>query len=310
MGLVQAATTVRLCDGRRRRWQHHGLRHSFRAGSRGVTQIILSRKGFDTASGGGASPILPDGRMLSLPIPYAGDENRYSDLRVDDRSLLEVMRELGYVRYDERSSCHLDPDINRGLCERPAQWRGLFGQVDAALGHLRNQGVGEGDLFVFWGRFQHAVDTPRGLRFSGTAFHAVYGYLEVGRVTDPSAGERVAWAPRFPHFGVGRTGGRGRVYQAADRFQDTRLAGSGVFRYSDALRLSDPDVGSVSVWRIPAAFHPDVGGRLSYHINPARWDEPQDGLTRVRTVGRGQEFVTVATPPMLEWARRLVTTNT
>jgi hypothetical protein len=272
-------------------------------------RIILSRKGFDSASGGGASPILPDGRMLSLPIPYEGDENRYSDLRVDGRSLLQIMRDLGYVGYDEQSSCHLDPDINRSLCERPAQWRGLFGQVDAALGHLQNQGVWEGDLFLFWGRFQRTVETPRGLRFAGSAFHAIYGYLEVGRVIDPTAGERVAWAARFPHFGVGRTGGRGRVYQAADRFHDTDLPGSGVFSYSEALRLSDPSAASASVWRLPAAFHPAVGGRLSYHTDPARWDEPMDGMTSVRTVGRGQEFVAVATAATLDWARRLITTN-
>ena len=53
---------------------------------------------------------------------------------------------------------------------------------------------------------------------------------------------------------------------------DTRLAGSGVFSYSDALRLSDPGAASMSVWRLPAAFHPAVGGRLSYHNDPARWD--------------------------------------
>jgi len=32
-------------------------------------KIILSRKGFDSTSGGVPSPIFPDGRMLSLPIP-------------------------------------------------------------------------------------------------------------------------------------------------------------------------------------------------------------------------------------------------
>ena len=30
-------------------------------------KIILSRKGFDSANGGGPSPIFPDGRLLSLP---------------------------------------------------------------------------------------------------------------------------------------------------------------------------------------------------------------------------------------------------
>jgi hypothetical protein len=45
-----------------------------------MTRMILSRKGFDGKAGGGASPILPDGRMLSLPIPNAADELRFQDL--------------------------------------------------------------------------------------------------------------------------------------------------------------------------------------------------------------------------------------
>ena len=32
-------------------------------------------------------------------------------------------------------------------------------------------------------------------------------------------------------------------------------------------------------------------------------------MTRVRTVGRGQEFVATATPAVALWARRLITTN-
>ena len=118
--------------------------------------------------------------MVSLPIPYAGDENRYSDLRVDDRSLLEVMRELGYASYDESSSCHLDPDINRVLCQRPAEWRGLFGQVDAALGHLQNQGVGVGDLLCFGAGFS----TPS-IRRAGCGSPA--GHFTLSTATSRSA---------------------------------------------------------------------------------------------------------------------------
>jgi hypothetical protein len=32
-------------------------------------KLILSRKGFDSSTGGIPSPIFPDGRMVSLPIP-------------------------------------------------------------------------------------------------------------------------------------------------------------------------------------------------------------------------------------------------
>ncbi|MEZ4682601.1 MAG: hypothetical protein R2932_51180 [Caldilineaceae bacterium] len=43
-------------------------------------KIILSRKGFDSSSGGVASPILPDGTLLSLPIPDATGPITYADL--------------------------------------------------------------------------------------------------------------------------------------------------------------------------------------------------------------------------------------
>ncbi len=34
-----------------------------------IRRVILSRKGVDSAAGGRPSPILPDGRLFSLPIP-------------------------------------------------------------------------------------------------------------------------------------------------------------------------------------------------------------------------------------------------
>jgi hypothetical protein len=52
-----------------------------------VMKVILSRKGFDSSYGGFASPILPDGRIISLPIPSSDKEAlRYSDLKLDDKT--------------------------------------------------------------------------------------------------------------------------------------------------------------------------------------------------------------------------------
>jgi hypothetical protein len=31
----------------------------------------------------------------------------------------------------------------------------MLGQADIAAGHLAKQGVGPGDLFLFWGRYAH-----------------------------------------------------------------------------------------------------------------------------------------------------------
>lgn len=41
-------------------------------------KIVLSRKGFDSASGGVASVILPDGRLQTIPI---AEETRFASHR-------------------------------------------------------------------------------------------------------------------------------------------------------------------------------------------------------------------------------------
>jgi hypothetical protein len=46
-----------------------------------VIKITLSRKGFDSPYGDYPGPILPDGKMVSLPIPLK-DDLTYSDLEV------------------------------------------------------------------------------------------------------------------------------------------------------------------------------------------------------------------------------------
>ena len=45
-----------------------------------MNRIILSRKGFDSSSGGAASPILDDGGIYSIPIPWKiRSPNKYKD---------------------------------------------------------------------------------------------------------------------------------------------------------------------------------------------------------------------------------------
>lgn len=44
-----------------------------------MVKFILSRKGFDSGSGGRPSPILPDGTMLSRPIPEQDSHGNQCD---------------------------------------------------------------------------------------------------------------------------------------------------------------------------------------------------------------------------------------
>ena len=58
-------------------------------------KIVLSRKGFDSSSGGYPSPILPDGKMLSLPIPGDWETLTYSDIIAPGgKTYAEILEEL------------------------------------------------------------------------------------------------------------------------------------------------------------------------------------------------------------------------
>ena len=45
-------------------------------------KVIISRKGFDSSAGKMASPILPDGRVISLPIPTSHDKTTWADIEL------------------------------------------------------------------------------------------------------------------------------------------------------------------------------------------------------------------------------------
>src|SRR5690348_14530575 len=101
-------------------------------------KIILSRKGFDSASGGVPSPIMPDGRLVSLPIPYEKNELTFGQLalEVDGDPIGKLVTDLTRNRFTDKSRCHLDPDLNRdAVRRRPVNWRPAFGQSDRAQRH-------------------------------------------------------------------------------------------------------------------------------------------------------------------------------
>jgi len=98
-------------------------------------KVILSRKGFDAEYGGFASPILPDGRLISLPVPaLSGEDKRihYGDLFYDENQrIVDLMLEMGKAKIKipgnkkskslknrkyrwmppEKKPAHLDPDL-------------------------------------------------------------------------------------------------------------------------------------------------------------------------------------------------------
>jgi hypothetical protein len=156
-------------------------------------KIILSRKGFDTTTGGKPSPIL-DNRFLSLPIPEGGSGIRYQDLIISETLNYEqLMHDLSIVNYQE---AHLDPDLRFSTRYRDLGWKPLFGQHGGPQGVLHNLGVGPGDLFLFFGYFKDARRTLDGIQYFRNArkTHAIFGYLQIESIIDICVDSIPQWA--------------------------------------------------------------------------------------------------------------------
>jgi hypothetical protein len=254
-------------------------------------KVILSRKGFDSSVGGHANPVLPDGTMVSLPIPSPLDTLDYGAIRVaNGTTCAELIAELGANASISACGAHLDPDLVRGARPRRRGWRPAFGQSGAAAGHLRNQGVGVGDLFLFYGWFRHTERRVNGrLRFArGDGVHAIYGYLEVGRVITPCTERLPAWLQDHPHALPNRRTRTNNTIYVASR--------AGMLRFDDALVLTKPGEKR-SRWQLPKRLR-DVA--ISYH-DASAW---RDGY--FQSYPRAQEYVIDADENVVAWARSLI----
>jgi hypothetical protein len=252
-------------------------------------KVIFSRKGVDSAAGQCASALVGN-RPISLPIPTREPTPAtYCQL---NRELSWMARDLSRGALAGTRPCHLDPDIDRdALATRPQGWRGALGQVSSSLSHLRNQGVGPGDLFLFWGLYRPVAMMGGVWGYCGPRQHAMFGWLHVEAVCEVGNDgtevlRRYPWLAAHPHVRPGWSGANA-VYLASEWFNlaGRKLPGSGVFRH--ALRLTEPGECSPSVWAVPSWLDVAAGGvGFSYHP-PGRWL----GGGRLRSAARGQEFV-------------------
>lgn len=286
-------------------------------------KLILSRKGFDSGYGGYPSPILPDGRPVSLPIPDR-DGIPYSDLRVnDDLPFSDLMRQLGIVRIRagpdaglalDDARAHLDPDVAPLVIDRLPGWLPCFGQVGGPQGHLRNQRVGPGDLFLFFGWFRRTVGPPSGLRYDKTtpAFQALWAYFEIGHVFNVAATpDPPDWAAYHQHF-ASRDRPRfakpsNRVYVATLRLSwAPELPGAGTLGAFRPVHRLSRATGPASLWDLPEAFHPSrTSLPLTFHGSLARWTV-QGPRVLLDAAKRGQEFVVQSTPGIRSWVEQLL----
>ena len=263
-------------------------------------KLILSRKGFDSQSGGCPSPIFPNGTLYSLPIPHKHSEITYGDLWHGDTNIGEMVADLTGNRTKSKTPAHLDPDINHVAYPRQAGWQPLFGQSGIAQRHLDNQDVQAGDLFLFFGLFQKVEKTSGRWDFVKGAprQHILWGWLQIGEIhkVNGLAKDELPWSRYHPHRHPSRKrNSTNTLYIAScglDLGGESIVQGAGCFLKShEHLVLTNPNGLGVTDWRLPQCFYPDNGKcPLTYHRNPDRWKHGTK-YTYLRSVGRGQEFV-------------------
>ncbi|GJG87768.1 hypothetical protein tb265_29490 [Gemmatimonadetes bacterium T265] len=283
-------------------------------------RLVLSRKGFDASWGGVPSPILPDGTLRPLPIPYAAGSRTFADLGGPAPRAAELLADLAPRRrtpwgapLGASTPAHLDPDLDRRTLPRPRGWRPAFGQTGAAQTHLAARGVGPGDLFLFFGWFREVSRAAGRWRYAPGApdLHVIFGWLQVGDVRPARPGlPAPAWLRTHEHVRAD-LGPSSTVYLAADALtlgaQPVRdVPSAGVVRTLRAPLVLTAPGASRSEWRLPASFAPPSGA-LTYHDHPGRWRPDGPDHVRLRSAPIGQEFVLGGNDTAVTWARTLLT---
>ena len=280
-------------------------------------KLILSRKGFDTTRrsqhpsglvfpyGGVPSPIFRDSSLYSLPIPGFDEVATvtYGDLYHGDESspvgIGQVVEDLTQGRATSWTADHyafVSPNIRPPYLWEVEGRRGMVHQgTPAQSGHLRNQGVEVGDLFLFFGIFRR-VELVRGRwRFApGTRpQHVLFGWLQVGLVYRDAPPDDGPWFVACDRLDLG-TG--------------VEAPGFGVFPMAhERLVLTRPG-GNTSEWRLPRWFYPDPPKHPLSHHPHSRWTRDNRYAYVQRKAHQGQEFVLDLReyPEALGWCSGLV----
>src|SRR5579884_3247556 len=263
-------------------------------------KIIFSRKGFDAGTGGVPSPIFESGELCSLPIPETDGCRRFSQIRFGEHSLGRVVHDLTRGKIPPDEPVHLDPDLHAFSVPRQAGWKPVFGQAGAAESHLQRQGVGEGDIFLFFGWFrQVTLRNGHYCYISGAPdLHVLFGWLQIERRIPLAQRECIpAWAQEHPHVQRNQHYRYDSIYIAADKLRlpgaATDVPGGGIFRrFRPSLCLTEMEpYVSRRYWHMPRWMYPVSGKKgLTYHEDVEKWTLRGDSVL-LKTVGKGQEFV-------------------
>lgn len=271
-----------------------------------IMKIILSRKGFDNSNGGCPSPILPDGTMISMPIP-SDDNDKYENLAHDNISYLKLLENLNPKQI--YNSCHLDPDIRDDVRKtKPSNWKPAFGQINSAQGTLKNAGVEKGDLFLFFGWFKKCYEKngtysfytkkTAGDFYDYADLHAIYGYMQIGEIlTDKEQIKKYSW---HPHAADARLQNKkNALYIPAEKLSFCpSMKGYGTFDFSKK-RVLTKEGYSRAKWIKYPFLEPE-------HIYGRRKNSAKSNQEALYYAGIWQELIVYESPEIMEWVKEII----
>ncbi len=271
-------------------------------------KVILSRKGFDSAYGGGASPIMPNGELISLPIPEIKNKGiKYTSLMYDNKANYQSLIDALYSKSIPQK-CHLDPDIRTNILKkRQANWKGAFGQNSAAQKHLVNNDVGGDDIFLFFGSFRRTTSINGTIRFERDyERHIIYGFLKSDK---PILGREILNHPEFeghPHFENAKLDGPKQDYRFNAIYPAKNKSSYGTFYYHDDLVLTRRGFPK-SLWSLPDCFENAKISRMPKYEEKRMFYNDEKGRKRifVQSTGIGQDFV-IDSSDVYKWAEELI----
>ena len=268
-------------------------------------KVILSRKGFDSKYGGIPSPIMPDGTLLSMPIPYSHETGiTFEDLCYGEETYLDILSQLAPNRKNGYKYCHLDPDIRKGVrVIHEERWEAAFGQAGAAQTHLANQNVKEGDLFLFFGWFrQTKINENNELKYIWNAPHvqAIYGYLHVGEIISTRGEiEKYNW---HPHAGEDLLAEENNALYLATKqlvINNQLFPGYGTLNYQNDCVLT-AEGETRSRWKKELPWVANHCITITHH------DESSIKPGYFQSVPIGQEFVISKNEEVTKWALNII----
>ena len=264
-------------------------------------KVILSRKGFDSINGGFPSPILPDGTLLSMPIPSDDNITTYDDLCYNNVRYSEILNQLKPRK--QFSNCHVDPDIRQNnRVKNIINWKPAFGQCGSAQGVLSNAGVQKGDIFLFFGWFRQVenkngkykfVYSPKTDFYKSSDLHIIYGYLEIGEIiTEESEICKYSW---HPHSNGNYS--NNALYIPSEHLSlDKNLSGYGTLDFRED-RVLTKNQCSRAIWNAYDFLMPEhiYGNRKNSATN--------DGLYYS---GVWQEMVIYESEGLIDWVKNIL----